>query len=133
MKACVLYYSLSGNTKRFAEAISDSLKIPVFDLAKIEYSIVENFDTIILGTPVHGFSPAKQVLSFVKNIPDGNYKKTIIFCTYAIRKGKTLKKLEKELENKGYKVILSTSKRGLKLSKQDFSGDINEIAKVLEK
>jgi flavodoxin len=133
MKACVLYYSLSGNTKRFAEAISDSLEIPAFDLVHIEYSIVEKFDMIILGTPVHAFSPAKQVSSFVKNFPEGNGKKTIIFCTYAIRKGKALKKLEKELENKGYKVILSASKKGLKLSKQDFSDAINEIAKVLEK
>jgi flavodoxin len=132
MKACVIYFSLYGNTRRFAEAISNYLKIPVFDLTNSNPSIVENFDLIILGTPVHGFSPARRVLSFVKNLPEGNGKKSIIFCTYAIRKGRTLKKLENELGDKGYKTILSVSKRGLKLSTQDFSDAINEIETVLE-
>jgi flavodoxin len=132
MNACILYYSLSGNTRRFAEAISDSLQIPVFDLITSEYSIVEEFDILILGTPVHGFSPARQVLSFVEKLPEGNGKKAVIFCTYAIRKGNALKKLEKKLANKDYNVILRVSKRGFKLNKQDFSDAIHEIAKILE-
>ena len=132
MKACVIYFSLYGNTRRFAEAISNYLKIPVFDLTNSNPSIVENFDLIILGTPVHGFSPARRVLSFVKNLPEGKGKKSIIFCTYAIRKGRTLKKLENELGDKGYTTILSVSKRGLKISTQDFSDAINEIETVLE-
>jgi len=132
MNACILYYSLSGNTRRFAEAISDSLQIPVFNLITSEYSIVEDFDILILGTPVHGFSPARQVSSFVEKLPEGNGKKTIIFCTYAIRKGNALKKLEKKLAKKDYNVILRVSKRGFKLNKQDFSDAIHEIAKILE-
>jgi len=132
MKACVIYFSLYGNTRRFAEAISNYLKIPVFDLTTSDPSIVEKFNLIILGTPVHGFSPARRVLSFVKNLPEGNGKASIIFCTYAIRKGRTLKKLENELGDKGYTTILSVSKRGLKLSTQDFSDAINEIETVLE-
>jgi flavodoxin len=132
MNACILYYSLSGNTRRFAEAISDSLKIPVFDLITFEYSIVQEFDILILGTPVHGFSPARHVLSFVEKLPQGNGKKAVIFCTYALRKGNALKKLEKKLANKDYNVILRVSKRGFKLNKQDFSDSIKELAKILE-
>jgi flavodoxin len=132
MKACVLYFSLYGNTRRFAESTSNSLKIPVFDLTTSEHSIVEKFDVLILGTPVHGFSPARRVSSFVENLPEGNGKKVIIFCTYAIRKGRTLKKLENKLANKGYRTILSVSKRGLKLSTKDFSDAINEILTVLK-
>jgi flavodoxin len=132
MKACVLYYSLSGNTKRFAEAISDALQIPAFNLVNSEHSIVEKFDILILGTPVHGFSPARTVLSFLDNLPDGKGKKAIVFCTYVIRKGNALEKLEKELANKGYNVILGISKRGLRLSEEDFSDAINEMSKVLE-
>jgi len=132
MNFCILYYSLSGNTRRFAEAISDSLQIPVFDLITSKHSIVEEFDILILGTPVHGFSPARPVLSFVEKLPEGNGKKAVIFCTYALRKGDALEKLEKKLANKDYDVILRVSKRGLKLDKQDFSDAIHEIAKVLE-
>jgi len=97
-----------------------------------KHSIVEEFDILILGTPVHGFSPARPVLSFVEKLPEGNGKKAVIFCTYALRKGDALEKLEKKLANKDYDVILRVSKRGLKLDKQDFSDAIHEIAKVLE-
>jgi flavodoxin len=132
MKACILYFSLSGNTRRFAEAISDSLEIPIFDLATSESSVVADFDVLILGTPVHGLNPANKVLSFVKSLPEGNGKKAILFCTYLIRKGVTLKKLEKELAKKGYSTILRASKRGFKPSKKDFSKIIDEIAKALK-
>jgi len=132
MNACVLYFSLTGNTKRFAETISNSLNIPAFDLATSAPSIVADYDVLILGTPVHGLSPAKPVSSFVKKLPKANDKKTIIFSTYAIRKRKANKKLEKELANMGYRTILSLSKRGFKLGEQDFADSIKHITEVLE-
>ena len=112
MNACVLYFSLTGNTKRFAETISNMLNIPVFDLAQSMPSIVADYDVLILGTPVHGLSPAKPVSSFIEKLPKANEKKTIIFSTYAIRKGKANKKLENELAEMGYQTIFSLSKRG---------------------
>ena len=132
MKACVLYFSLTGNTKRFAESMSKSLSLPIFDLAKSKPSIVEDYDVLILGTPVHGLSPAKPVSSFIEKLPKANDKKTIIFSTYAIRKGKANKKLENELANMGYRTILSLSKRGLKLGEQDFAESIEQIIAVLK-
>ena len=132
MKACVLYFSLTGNTKKFAESISESLNIPVFDLATSKPSIVEDYDVLILGTPVHGLSPAKPVSSFIEKLPKANDKKTIIFSTYAIRKGKANKKLENDLTNMGYRTILSLSKRGFKLGEQDFAESIEQINAVLE-
>jgi flavodoxin len=132
MKACVLYFSLTGNTKRFAETISGMLNIPIFDLAKTMPSIVVDYDVLILGTPVHGLSPAKPVSSFIEKLPKANEKKTIIFSTYAIRKGKANKKLENELGEMGYQTILSLSKRGFKLGEQDFAECIKQIKDVLE-
>ena len=132
MKACVLYFSLTGNTKRFAETISNSLNIPVFDLAKSSPSIVADYDVLILGTPVHGLSPAKPVSSFVEKLPKANNKMSIIFSTYAIRKSKANEKLEKELANMGYRTILSLSKRGFKLGEQDFAECIEQITEILE-
>ena len=46
---------------------------------------------------MYGLYPAKPVSSFIKKLPKTNDKKTIIFSTYAIRKGKANKKLENEL------------------------------------
>ena len=133
MKACVLYISRTGNTKRFAEAISELLKAPVFDIAtNPEPSVANDFDLLVIGTPVMGLRPAPEVHSFVKRLPEGTGKKTILFCTYALKKGGTLNVLEKELTQKGYATILSVSKRGLKPSKADFSDVLDEIDKVVE-
>ena len=132
MNACVLYFSLTGNTKRFAETISNMLNIPVFDLSQSMPSIVADYDVLILGTPVHGLSPAKPVSSFIEKLPKANEKKTIIFSTYAIRKGKANKKLENELAEMGYQTILSLSKRGFKLGEQDFADCLKQITDVLE-
>jgi len=133
MKAFILYFSLTGNAKKFAESISKSFSFPVFDLAMSKPSIVEDYDVLILGTPVHGLSPAKPVSSFIEKLPKANDKKTIIFSTYAIRKGKANKKLENELTNMGYRTILSLSKRGFKLGEQDFAENIEQIIAVLKK
>jgi flavodoxin len=132
MRTCVLYLSRTGNTRRLAEAISDLLNAPVFEIAKSEPSIIEDFDLLILGTPVTGFQPAPEVLSFVKRLPEGEGKKTILFCTYAVAKGSTFKILEKELAKKGYSTILSVSKKGLKPSKADFADVLDEIARAIE-
>jgi flavodoxin len=115
-----------------AEAISDLLKTPIFDIAKSEPSIIEDFDLLILGTPVTGFQPAPEVLSFIKRLPEGEGQKTILFCTYAVAKGSTFKILEKELATKGYSTILSVSKKGVKPSKADFADVLDEIARTVE-
>ena len=133
MKACVLYISRTGNTKRLAEAISELLKAPVFNIADApEPSVTQDFDLIVIGTPVMGMRPAPEVQSFVKRLPECTGKKTILFCTYAIKQGGTLKILEKELTQKGYINILNVSKRGLKPSKADFTEVLDDISKAVE-
>jgi flavodoxin len=134
MKTCVLYFSRTGNTKRMAEAIAESTKAPAFDIASSEPSVVENYDMLIIGTPVEGSRPAKETLAFIERLPKAEGKKAILFCTYALWKGSTLKVLEKELASKGYDNILSVSKKGVQPDKPaDFSDSIDEIKKVLEK
>jgi len=133
MNACVLYFSQTGNTRKFAEAISDSLKIPaVFDITATEPSVVDDFDVIILGTPVHGFNPSKEALAFVERLPEGNGKWAILFCTYRLWKGRTFKKLEKELKKKSYSTILCVSAKGREFTKETFSDAIGKITETLK-
>ena len=127
MKTAVFYFSRTGNTKRFAEAISESLKAPLFDITAIKPEMQSDYDLLIIGTPVNGFRACPEVFSFVQKLPEGANKKTILFCTYALAKGNTLKILEGELTKKGYMTILSVSKRGMKPNKNDFEDAINEI------
>jgi flavodoxin len=133
MKACVLYISRTGNTKRLAEAIAEVLEAPIFDIsAAPDPSVADEFDLLAIGTPVMGMRPTPEVHSFVKRLPECEGKRAILFCTYAIRKGGTLNVLEKELAEKGYVTIVSVSKRGLKPSKADFSDVLDEITKAVE-
>jgi hypothetical protein len=62
-------------------------------------------------------------------------RKLILFCAHRLfGSGRTLKIMEKMLDCKGYKTILSVSKKGMKPDKQvDFSNVLSEVRKVLEK
>lgn len=132
MKACVLYVSLTGNTRMFAETIADSLKIKtVCDITATEPSVVNEYDTIILGTPVHGFNPSKESLSFVERLPEGKGKRAILFCTYRLWKGRTFGKLKKELKKKGYNTVLCVSAKGKEFNEEMFSEATAKIANEL--
>lgn len=134
MQPCVLYFSRTGNTKRMAEAIANSTKTPIFDIASCKPSIAENCNPLILGTPVEGFRPTKEILEFIEGLPESEGKKTILFCTHALWKGSTFKTLEKNLTSKGYEVILTVSKKGMKPDKPvGFLDTITKIEKALEK
>lgn len=133
MNACVLYFSLTGNTRKFAETISNSLKIPaVFDLTTTEPSVVNDYDLIILGTPVHGFNPSKEALAFVERLPEGDGKRAILFCTCRLWKGRTFGKLKKGLKKKGYSTILCVSAKGREFTEEDFSDTICKITEALK-
>ena len=82
MKVCVLYFSQTGNTKTFAEAIGGSLETDaVFDLTKTKPTVVNDYDLMIFGTPVHGFSPSEEALPYVERLPQGDGKLAALFCT----------------------------------------------------
>ena len=132
MKPCVLYFSRTGNTKRMAEAISETTRAPSFDMTSCEPSVVKNFDLLIIGTPVEGFNPAKEVKAFVENLPKTESKKAIMFCTYILWKGRTFGVLKKALAKKGYKTILEVSKKGMKPDQPaDFSESLKKITETL--
>jgi len=133
MNPVVLYFSRTGNTKRLAEAIAQLTNAPIFSIASSEPSIVEAYDTIILGTPVEGASPAKETRAFVEQLPQAQGKKAIVFCTNRIfGNERTMKTLEKMLEEKGYATILKVSKKMKKPGEPaDFSEALEKIKKVL--
>jgi flavodoxin len=131
MKACVLYLSRTGNTKRFAEAISESIQSPIFNIEASDPTSFKDYDLLLIGTPVTGFNAAPQVTSFIKKLPEGSGKRTILFCTYAVAKGQVFSALEKELAQRGYNNILCVSKKGIKPSKNDFKDATDAILKKI--
>jgi flavodoxin len=134
MNISVVYFSRTGNTKRFAQAIADTTKTQIQDLATTEPSAVANCDLLILGAPTEGSKPAPESVAFIEKMPKVEGKKAIVFCTCRIWKGSTLKILEKELTAKGYQTVLSVSKKGMKPDKEaDFSKELAEIQEALSK
>jgi flavodoxin len=117
-----------------AEAIAEAAKAPVFDMTSSDPSVVENFDLLIVGTPVEGFRPAKETVEFVARLPKTEGKKAIVFCTYVLWKGRTFGVLKKALSSKGYETIMDVSKKGMKPDQPaDFSESISKIQKALGK
>ena len=101
-------------------------------MATSDPSVVDDYDVVILGTPVHGFNSSKEALSFIESLPEGKDKRTILFCTHRLWKGRTFGKLKKELKKKGYSTILCVSARGKEFSKEDFSDATTKIAEALK-
>ncbi|PVX25509.1 MAG: hypothetical protein CW691_04270 [Candidatus Bathyarchaeum sp.] len=133
MKACVLYFSQTGNTKKFAKTIADSLKTQsVYDIATTEPSVVDDYDVIILGTPVHAFNPSKESVAFVKTLSTCEDKQAILFCTYRLWKGSVFGKLKKELKKKGYRTVLCVSAKGKEFVDETFSDQVCKIKGALK-
>jgi flavodoxin len=135
MNACVVYFSRTGNTKRLAQAIAETAKAPIFDVASAQPSAIEKFDLLILGTPVEGVSPAKETVAFIESMPKVEGKRAILFCTNRLfGSGRTMNIMEKMLNCKGYETLLKVSKKGMKPHKEaDFSDVLSEVKKALEK
>ena len=132
MKACVLYLSRTGNTKRFAEAVSESIQSPMFNLKASDPSDFKDFDLLLIGTPVTGFNAAPQVTSFIKKLPEGSGKRTILFCTYALAKGKTFKTLEKKTHAERLQEHIVHFQKSVKLRKNDFKNATDTISKAIQ-
>jgi flavodoxin len=135
MNAGIVYFSRTGNTKRLAQAIAEATKVAIYDLRSIESSTIQNCDPLILGTPVEGSSPAKEIMTFIDTMSKVEAKKAILFCTFRIfGNNRTMNAMQKALAAKGYEIVLKVSKKGMKPEKEaDFSEIICEVKKCLEK
>lgn len=131
MKSVIVYFSRTGNTKRVAEAIGEAAKSPTFDIASTEPSVVNDYDTIFLGTPVEGASPAKEMLAFVQGLPRAQGKKAVLFTTYRLfGNERTMKKVEKLIAEKGFETVLKVSK---KVKKPEDLANLSELLGEVKK
>lgn len=79
-KILIAYFSLTGNTKKIAEAIHDTLEgdktiKPVDDIQE-----VDDYTLIFIGFPVHSHSVPFNIESLLNRIPAG--KKIALFSTH---------------------------------------------------
>ena len=134
MNPCILYFSRTGNTQIFAEAIAEELQIPSYDMTTVDPAIVNEYDIVLLGTPVNGFSPAAEVVDFISRLPQNHGKPIILFCSYGLWVGRTFSKLTSEVKKKGFQPVSRVKKkmkRDHQWSPQDFADPIDKIRRAL--
>ena len=86
MKVLVAYYSDTGNTKKVADAIYDSIEENEKEicLAK-DASNLSDYDLIFCGFPVQSMGLPAKMEAFVKELPEG--KKVAFFATHGSLRG----------------------------------------------
>jgi len=80
MKILVTYLSQTGNTKKIAEAIFESLEGDKSIKPMDEVQEIENYSLIFIGFPVHSHSVPYKIEIFLRKIPRG--KKIALFSTH---------------------------------------------------
>lgn len=72
MNTLILYTSKHGTTKRYAKEIATQLfpKGQVLDVKKINHRQFNQFDTIVLGTPIYAGQPRRDMSDFCQKFHD---------------------------------------------------------------
>ena len=87
-KILVTYISQTGNTKKIAQAIFDSLEGDKTLKPVDEVQEIDGYGLIFIGFPVHSHSVPYKIESFLRKIPEG--KKIALFSTHGSLPGSHL-------------------------------------------
>ena len=114
MKAAILIESLTGNTWKAGELIATHLQqegwsITGFSAVKTpDYASIQEADTVIVGTWVHGLfvvGQAPWAVDRLRVLPAMSGKKAVAFCTFALNPGKSLDVMTNVLLSRGAEVV----------------------------
>jgi len=84
-KILVTYFSQTGNTKKIAETIYETLEGKKTIKLIEEVDSIDDYHLIFVGFPVHSHSVPYKVESFLRKIPEN--KKIALFCTHGSLSG----------------------------------------------
>ena len=80
MNMKVMYHSSTGNTKRIAEAIAETLDIKAEPIGAAALS--EAVDLLFLGDGVYFGKPNKETVRFIQQLNPAIVKNVAVFATY---------------------------------------------------
>jgi len=81
MKTLVAYFSQTGQTKKVADAIYESIEGDKELKELSEVDSLEGYDVSFIGFPIHAFGPSKDGKEFLEEKAAG--KKVALFITHA--------------------------------------------------
>jgi len=101
-KSIVVYDSWSGNTKLIADAIAEELTCPSIQVDQINEYKINDYDLIVIGSPVHGGMPTGKIDKFLSDMPKP--RMSAVFATFGaplfgpLTADACLNKMEKKLQ-----------------------------------
>lgn len=95
MHIAIRYYSKTGNTKKLAKAIEETLNVKAED---VSVKLTEDIDILFLGSSVYAAGVDNEIKKFINEI-NVNIGKVVNFSTAAVVKS-TKKQVEKLLKAK---------------------------------
>lgn len=156
MRIIIVYFSLTGNTKKLAVRIyeilkSKNLEVSLFEIERREKKSflrncidaifkkteplekippVENYDFIFIGSPVWAGKITPPVRSFIREVELKN-KNIFLFTTYGSGLGKenAIKEFINLIEEKGGKIIGKIEVKGKNVEKVDIKSEIEKCLK----
>jgi len=115
-KILILYFSGVGATKKIAELMHSSLsqkcKVDIFSIENKDIPSADNYDALIIGTPVYHCTPAKLIMDYLGAMSVLN-KKTpaFIYNTRTLYALNTNRILAQQLRGKNICVVMDKSYR----------------------
>jgi flavodoxin len=96
-----VYFSQTGNTKEAAEAAASECNVEAHPIE--DEPDLSSYDLIIFGTPVHGGHPPKEMISYMKNLPELPGKRAATLLTHGGSGAdtNTMSWMKKYIEDKG--------------------------------
>ena len=94
MKIAIRYYTKTGNTKKMAEALSETVGV---EALTVDNPLTEDIDILFLGSAVYAAGVDAKVKEFIENI-DVNVGKIVNFSSAALIES-TYKQVKKIAEN----------------------------------
>ena len=126
MKVAIVFDSRTGTTQAAAAAIGAELEkngnsCTVQSVDEAEAEQVGAADLILIGSWTQGLfvilqHPTAATMKFIDRLGDLSGKRAVVFCTYKLATGSTLKQMSRQLAAKGAEVVGSFKFRGPKPS-----------------
>jgi flavodoxin/ferredoxin len=110
VKAVVLYYSQTGNTKKVAQAIHRGMRRAVPDcelktIKEVDPASLGGYDLLGLGSPVWMGGETPNVRRFLDRVPKQAGTHLFSFCTHGVMPEHYFPSLVRRLDAKGFTVI----------------------------
>ena len=105
MKSLVIYFSLTGNTKKIAHAIHNGInqhieRCDITTFEKADMSRLDDYDLIVFGSPVWGGVPP-NVMRFIDAMPSLKGRHFVVFSTHGASPERFFPLIFEALKKKG--------------------------------